>query len=473
MKAFLNLGKTNPHLVPDLPGTFEGLLVLRAVQLAEQDQPLDDVQAMREAYSQFSRPQDRLFRRAVLLAKQVDLDNEIAHWREWLVWICFACALLVATLSYSLIGTVVGGDRRINAVGALAAVLGPHLISLTIWMLALIFGTTGGGLPQWILSASTRMPGLKRRSSRLLLDAGLSVLGQSRGLLSWAFGSMMHAIWAMAFVLTIIGLFLAFSFLAFRLTWETTILSPEVLARFAQITGSLPQLLGFTTPNVANVLSGEGDHRGWALWLIGCTLVYGFGLRVLVGVISGTILWRALSRLQVDTRDPYIRTLLHRFESLNAVQVIDTEHRPQGKNSPTPSNSGLRAGWAMIGFELPESQMWPLVSTDSCTLQVKTDGSALSKRSTLAQLHLVNPQRLIFICNGAASPDRATERFLREASSYCDEFAVLLLRGDTASDLLSADRWLLWLRSLGWDRVFNNSPTDAIQWAKESHVQGD
>lgn len=458
---------------PALPGTFEGLLLLRAVQLAEKEQPLDDVLAMREAHAQFSRPQDRLFRRAVLLAPQIDLDQELAHWRGWLIWVTFVCAVLVAFLSYGLVGAVIGGDRSINALGALAAVLGPHFVSLTIWLLALAFGSDSGGLPRSILSASTQIPGFKRQSSRLLLDAGLSVLGQHRRLLSWAFGTMMHAIWVMAFVLTLIGLFSAFSFFAFRLTWETTILSPEVLARFAQISGSLPRLLGFATPDVANVLSGEGDHKGWALWLIACTLIYGLGLRALAGAISATMLWRTLRHLRVDTQDPYIRKLMQRFESLNASEVIDTEHgTPQRPARATPGSES-RSGWAVIGFELPQNLSWPPSWAAADRLVEKTDGSAASKRAALAQLRLVSPKRLIVICNRAASPDRATERFIREASTCADATAVLLLTSSVEDASLSAKRWLDWLPPLDLDKVFNDSPDAAVKWAKEDHGQGD
>ncbi|OIP16300.1 MAG: hypothetical protein AUK51_10760 [Comamonadaceae bacterium CG2_30_59_20] len=463
---------TMPTSPPALPGTFEGLLLLCAVQLAEKEQPLDDVMAMREAHAQFSRPQDRLFRRAVLLAPQVDLDQELAHWRGWLLWVSFVGAVLVAFLSYGLVGAVIGGDRSINALGALAAVLGPHFVSLALWLIALTFGADSGGLPRWILSASTQLPGFKRRSSRLLLDAGLSVLGQQRRLLSWAFGTMMHAIWALAFVLTLIGLFSAFSFFAFRLTWETTILSPEALAKFAQISGSLPRLIGFATPDVANVLIGEGDHKGWALWLIACTLIYGLGLRALVGVISATMFWRTLRHLRVDTQDPYIRKLMQRFESLNAPEVIDTEHAAPQKSAPVMPGSQAHSGWAVIGFELPQNLAWPPLWAAGNRLMKKTDGSAASKRATLAQLQLTSPKRLIVVCNSAASPDRATERFIREAATFAGATAVLLWTSSAEDASSSVKRWLDWLPPLGLDQVFNNSPDAAAQWAKEDHGQG-
>jgi hypothetical protein len=463
-------GTSRDSLTP--AGAFEGLLLVKAIQLAEHEQPLDDVSAMREAHSQYRHSHDRLVRRAVLLAPQVGLDQELAHWREWLIWVCVGSALLVAVLSYGLVSAVVGGDRRINALGALLVVLGPHMVSLTIWVFALVFGSSGGGLPRWVLVASTRIPGFKRQSSRLCLSAGLVVLGQTRGLLGWAFGTMTHAIWVMAFVLTLGGLFTAFSFFSFRLTWETTILSPETLTRIAQIVGLLPQWLGIPTPDVADVLSGAGDHKGWALWLIGCTLVYGLGLRVLAAVISAVMLWRTVGRLHIDTKDPYIRRLIHRFDTLNAIEVLDAEH-PQPVKPPMEGyETGFRSGWAVVGFELPENVSWPPVWATGNRMLQKTDGAVVSNRAVLEQLKLVNPHRLLIVCNRDASPDRATERFIREVSKCSDESAVLLVTSSAQNSSLSADRWLDWLQPIGLNKVFNMNSDLAVKWAKEEHGKG-
>ncbi|MGS0753894.1 hypothetical protein ACVBEH_03550 [Roseateles sp. GG27B] len=120
------------------------LIKMRAVQRAEAVQPLDDVEALRSAHAQYLTPQDRVLARAGILATQLGIAAELALWRTRLLWVALAAAAGVGLLSYGLISAVVGGDRRINAMAALLAVLGPHLLSLLVWLLSLLFGASSG-----------------------------------------------------------------------------------------------------------------------------------------------------------------------------------------------------------------------------------------------------------------------------------------------------------------------------------------
>jgi hypothetical protein len=441
-------------------GRLARLIQFEAVRIAEQAQPLDDVQALREAYAAADSDDQRLLERAARLAPQLGLAQQFAQGRERLIAVSVVAALLVALLSYGLVSSVVGHDRRINAMAALLAVLGPHLLSLLLWLAALLFGGKGGGLVQGLLSLSTRLPGLGGPASRLLLQATLQVLGQSRGLTAWLFGLISHLIWTLAFVFSLAGLLLAFSFLAYQLTWETTILDGQTFARFAQAAGRLPAWFGFATPAVDHLLDGQGDHRGWAIWLLGCTLVYGLGLRLVLALVSGLWTWRLLARLELpDGSDPYVRRLLERFAALQPTQLLDAE-RP-GATARPPTNALVtdpQAGLVVVGFELPDQLPWP----PSLPLTGETDGSVASKRALLERLQQLAPEYLLVVCNAGASPDRATERFLHAASACAGRTAVLLLAAD--GHAASAQRWRDWLHEIQIQTVFDHVD-EASSWA--------
>jgi len=117
-------------LLPSPAVPLSQLILLRAVQRLDAITPLDDVQALRQAHAAERAPAARLLLRAQVLAKEKGLDRELAAWRARLVWVALAAALGVGLLSYGLVKAVVGDDRQINAVAALLAVLGPHLLSL-------------------------------------------------------------------------------------------------------------------------------------------------------------------------------------------------------------------------------------------------------------------------------------------------------------------------------------------------------
>ena len=432
---------------------FSDLILLRAVQRLEPDgQALDDVVALHQAHAECLNPRDRLIARAALLAREHGLTQALADWRARLPWLALGAALLVGLLSYGLVNAVVGHDRQINAVAALLAVLGPHALSLLLWFIGLLAGGSASGITGWAAEALSRGMG----PSRVVLAATLDVLGRQRGLGVWAFGVLNHAIWSMALLLTLAGLGFAFSFLAYRLTWETTILEPGFFASFARLSGWLPGLMGFPTPDVTG-----NDNRGWALWLMGCTLVYGLLARLVFLSLSALRTRSLLRGLTLDTSDPSVRPLLTRFAALDAAtELLDLE-QPGGSNKSARGLVGnaVWQGRAAVGFELPEALAWPAALAASP--QVRTTGSADEKRALLARLNDAAPARLLLLCHGPSSPDRGAERFIRAALQTAGSGALLLMAADAAG----VRRWRDWVAETGLPlhAVFDDAEA-AQQW---------
>lgn len=416
--------------------TLSDLILLRAVQRLEPDgQALDDVAALREAHAEFQQPTERLIARASMLAREHGLTHALRQWRARLPWLALGAALLVGLLSYGLVNAVVGHDRQINAVAAWVAVLGPHVLSLLLWLAGLLVGGNASGITGWAAQALSHGMG----PSRVVLAATLDVLGRQRGLGVWAFGVLNHAIWSLALLLTLVGLGFAFSFLAYRLTWETTILAPGFFASFAKLSGWLPGLLGFPTPDVTG-----SDNRGWALWLMGCTLVYGLLLRL---IVLGLSVWRTRQRLRgltLDSSDPYLRHLMTRFTALDtASELLDVERPGAAKAVPGLVGNAAWQGRAAVGFELPQALPWPAAL--AAVPQARTTGSAVEKRAVLARLGDAAPARLLLLCHGPSSPDRGAERFIRVALQSSGSGALLLLAADAAG----LRRWRDWVAETG------------------------
>lgn len=444
-----------PALTASRP-TFSDLILLRAVQRLEPDgQALDDVVALREAHAEFQQPTERLIARAAMLAREHGLTQALAHWRSGLPWLALGAALGVGLLSYALVNAVVGHDRQINAVAALLAVLGPHALSLLLWLAGLMIGSTASGVTGWAAQALSRGMG----PGRVVLAATLDVLGRQRGLAAWAFGVLNHTIWSLALLLTLAGLGFAFSFLAYRLTWETTILAPGFFAAFAKLSGWLPGLLGFPTPDVAGSLIGN-ESRGWALWLMGCTLVYGVALRLIFLGLSVVRTRRLLRGLTLDASDPYLRHLMTRFAALDAAtELLDLEQPGAARAAPSLISNAAWQGRAAVGFELPETLAWPVAL--AAVPQARTTGSADDKRALLARLNDAAPARLLLLCHGPSSPDRGAERFVRAALQTAGSGALLLLAADAAG----LRRWRDWVAETGLPlhAVFDHAEA-AQQW---------
>jgi len=434
------------------------------VRRIEDAGPLDDAQALAQAHRMPGGRGAQVQARSQLLAERLGLPAEWARWRRLGAGVLLGLAVLLALADLGLARAVLGQGRSINAVAAFVSLLGLHVLTLALWLLGLLLpaGRRGGApLGRLALWLSARLP-LERGPHALTLLRALGAVLRRHGLLVWLTGAISHAVWALGFVIMGAVLVFGFAFHAYTLTWESTILSASFFQRFVQITGALPALLGFAVPDAAAVTQAGNAAVGataiaqsdWAWWLIGCVVAYGLLPRALLALLCGWR-WRAgQARLaQPDMADPYVRRIVARLDALEPPpQVIDAEQRGA---HPAPAvragPPGAPGSLAVLGFELPPEQPWPLpgLPTGSEPPQ-RIAGSAAERQAALARLQVSRPESLLLVVHGPSSPDRGTARFVREAQALCHRMALLALGAGEAS---GAGRWRAWLDSEGFEAV--------------------
>jgi hypothetical protein len=240
------------------------------------------------------------------------------------------------------------------------------------------------------------------------------------------------------------------------LSWETTILDPDFFVRAVQVLGWAPAKLGFPVPDAATVLAaapGAAGQRTWALWLTGCIVVYGLLPRVALVLLSAFV-WKSRRKaLQPDWREPYYRKLLARFAAMAPAAIVDADPgRTRGAVPTGLPASELHDALFVVGFELPPDMPWPPVALPAgmATQVQRIDGSAPARRILLDQLAHAHPRTVLLVCHAASSPDRGTERFLREVLAHCGECRLWLADAPGAS---ATQRWLDWLRDTGLERI--------------------
>lgn len=441
-----------------LPFSFQDATIVEAVQQVEEAGPLDDAQAVREAMALRADGAVRIVERARRLGQRLGLSDELARARAWSPWVLLALVALIVLGGLTLAGSVVGGgERSINVVVALASLLGLHLLTLLLWLLGLVLplGSLNLSLGWLWLALTARVAGGRRGQAPLLLRAATRLLVRAR-LAPWALGFVSHAIWSLSFAVVLAVLLFALAFRSYTLSWETTILDPAFFVRAVQLLGRAPAWLGFPVPDAQTVLSplaAAVGQRAWALWLTGCIVVYGLLPRLFFALLCAAV-WRARRKaLQPDLSQPYHRRLLARFEALAPRQIVDAD-------SGSPAHGALaglpadqtRDTLMAIGFELPEELPWPPAALDAAGAQaLRIDGSANARREALDLLSRLRPRRVLVGCNAAASPDRGTERFLREVASLCTECRLWLLGGAATSEARA--RWHAWLVDAGLERI--------------------
>ena len=282
-----------------------------------------------------------------------------------------------------------------------------------------------------------------------------------------------------------------FAFRAYRLTWETTILSSHAFAAFVQASGWLPARLGFAVPDAAAVQqalaasapasatlassAAAANQSVWAWWLMGCVFTYGLLPRALLAAFC---LWRwrqGLGRLaQPDTALPadspeallHVRQVFARLDALAPAVVVDAE-RPAPCSESAASAHAASAAPALIGFELPPELPWPPALPASPALRIlNVDGSSAQRQAALAELAARPPAALLLACHASASPDRGAARFLR-AARHAPRTALWLVPADEAAQAGHAARWQNWLRAEKPGAALLASKASALAWLQK------
>ncbi|RZL88241.1 MAG: DUF2868 domain-containing protein [Variovorax sp.] len=454
------------------PSAFQDATITEAVQLVEEAGPLDDAQAIREALALRRDGSGRITERARILGARSGLLDELSRARGWAPWVLLALVALIVLTGLTLAGSVVGGgERRINVVVALVSLLGLHLLTLCLWLFGLLvpMGSFNASFGWLWLALTARVAGGKRGQAPVLLRAVTRLLARAR-LLPWALGFASHAIWSLSFAVVLAALLFALAFRNYTLSWETTILDPDFFVRGVRLLGLAPGWLGFPVPDAQTVLSplaASSGQRDWALWLTGCIVVYGLLPRLFFALLCALVWQARRTALRPDLSQPYYRRLLGRFEALAPRQIVDADPGsvPHGAAIGLPPGETSDTLMA-IGFELPDELPWPPAALHEPTAQVlRIDGSAGARRELLDTLARLRPRRVLVGCNAASSPDRGTERFLREVAALSSECRLWLLGGQATPE--TRQRWHDWLAAAGLERIrAGDTPEAALHgWA--------
>ena len=437
----------------------DAALLTEAVRVLEAGGPLEDGQALRSALRLPGGRAAQVAERARVLGERRQLSTRLQSARTLAPWVLAGIALLVSLAGFALAGQIVdAADRRINVLGALALLLGAHLLTLLLWLAALALSAlgigAGGGaaLGRLWLQATGRLALGRGAEAGALLRALTGLLDRAR-LLPWVLGFASHAIWALSFAVAIGVLLFALAFRRYTLAWETTLLAPETFVAAVHALSIAPAWLGIPVPDAAAVLADAGNagaQRDWAWWLLGCVALYGLLPRLLLAALCATV-WRARrARLQPDLDAPYYRKLFARLDALAPAQVVDPDtHGPAVHGALAHYSGATQDMLALIGFELPAELPWPPQPLPAqAGLQLNIAGSAAERLDVLQALAQIHPRTALVACNAAATPDRGTERFLRELLPHCGA-CRLWLTGLQPPTPAQIERWTEWLAAAG------------------------
>lgn len=404
--------------------SFKTAWLTETVRLQEvQHGAYEDRQEIQQALQTGKSPRERIQLRASALghreklSEHIQLFSSIAQWALATLIVIGAIAGASATLS-----ALGNGDKPVNLMVALLALLGLHAVTLLLWLLSLRLNTAGppglGAAWLWLSKTLSRQP--KTRST---LQAFTNVLHRN-GALKPALGCVTHAIWVSLMAASILTLLGVLSVRLYQFQWETTLLNPASFVLLTQALGGLPSVLGFSTPPAAVVTESIGTPSTignaaalWSNWLIGCVVVYGFLPRVILLFVCITLTARRLTATTLNTALPGHIELHPRLMPVSEMVGIDSPApRTHKTNTPNAAHTPLRKGesYVLLGLELANDTAWPPFETGAEGTDLGIIDSQVQRTQALANLHLAKPEHIIVYCDVSQTPDRSLLTFLKQ-----------------------------------------------------------
>lgn len=457
---------TDPRL-----SAFDERWLAEAVRLRETHSgPLEDAAAVRSARGAGGDFEARVRQRALALAKGPDgMLEALQRWsaRATLAGLVLAAFAVIA--GSGMAAAVLGdGSRPVNVVWALGTLLGVHLITLLLWLVAGLFHRKNGGSLAGRLWVSATAAAGRRHGEAWLPQARLEITRQAGALFVWL-GRISHGVWLLTLGSALVTLVVMLSTRRYGFIWETTILPAEVITRLADVIAWLPRQFGLTMPDAAMVLRAAGpdavdaDRHVWSAWLISALVLYGIVPRALLW-LGCTCLWRrARQHHRLDLTQPaYARLKRRLMPEAESTGVSDAAPARLPQFHANHGAAVADDGRLALALELGGDLAWP---PDG--LEAKRDGgrpdSREARRATLDRLAAHPVERLLIAIDPRLSPDRGSLSAIAELSRYAHACGIWFY-----TDLGDAERHQHWrdaLLTLGIaPAALFDSTANALAW---------
>ncbi|SPY07825.1 DUF2868 domain-containing protein [Oligella urethralis] len=436
---------------------FNELWQTEAVRLKEQHHgPMDDSAYIHALRAQTLSPEQKVFRRADKLAHASGLSQAISNFKRYAKY-AFLLLLLLAVMSGIGLAYAALGSRssEVNLLSAWIAILGIHLLSLIVWLIFLVLPKRSdkdypllGQAWLWLTQKLARGP-----HTGLIANALLSLTRQQRTT-TWLLAAASHLIWLLILTTALVSLFFLLSTRRYSFVWETTILSLATLEQIAHALNWLPSRLGFSLPDVAQLISpgaagDSGLQAAWSHWLINQVLIYGLFLRLIAFTTSFFIARYRLARTNIDLKASAYAPLLARLEPAAVRLGVDAPAPAAPTATFVKAPRDLSGnGTLLVGIELDPHQPWPLLELSDAEQVI--DGGNIESReqrhALLAELgQRISPlAQILFICDAAQTPDRSHLNLIQTIAQFAQRHWVLLINRHQPS----RDQSTLWRKTL-------------------------
>lgn len=368
-----------------------------------------------------------LVRRSEALTQQEDLAAALHQGPHWYRIVLAVMLVMLALLGMSTaFQAVTGGTDVLNIFWILAVLLGFNWLALLLWVvLTFLLRRQGGGVLAPLISAAlhgalklARLPPAQQAASRIWLGHQFA---PPHG--KWHLSQLVHLGWLSFLAGGFVCLLLLLATRQFDFVWASTLLDGQTFVRLTEALAAPLQTMHWPTPTDAQILASQqrgslpdpaGARRAWALFLLGCLLLYGFVPRLLVWSLCKWQRHRLSRRWLLPLSDPYYLRLQQQFwPQSSAAQVLDADSDggPSQPEIRPQAPLAIPEGALWFGLELSAPLLEQMPNTlfqvgDSTTLEAATQKVRTASRSPVA-----------IAVNGDKPADRGLRRALQQLTA--------------------------------------------------------
>ena len=345
----------------------------------------------------------------------------------------FRRLLLVALLLAVIAGAVTSAKAlgnagtQLNIFWVLGVLLGLSWLSLLLWLLTLLINSDQAGvvaplfnkLLERLMPARPQPTPAQAASHTWLNHTFAGPSGR------WRLGWVTHLLWTAYLLGGLVSLLLLFTTRQFDFVWESTLLDGASFVESTRLLASPLIYLGLPVPDAQQILASQIDtdgpdaslvRRSWALFLLGCLMLYGAVPRLVIAAICWLAELRVRARQRADFNHPYYVNLQREFwprASTSRILDADTQSpSPSAAKTAIPAQLPKNVIW--LGLELPQQFALPPAAKAQAGMINIQDAVSLARAQALLS-RSATPAALLVDGNKAA--DRGLQRLVMQLTS--------------------------------------------------------
>ncbi|RUO61141.1 DUF2868 domain-containing protein [Pseudidiomarina marina] len=396
---------------------FRSVWMAELVRRHELQNGFQRADAIEQQARQLPTMEQRVFKRAELLAARLGLVHQLRVWDHFRRLIAILLSVFAIMGAIAIVRGTLSVTQPISLSYALMMLLGLHIILFVLWCFSLIIKDSFG----WVGRISLwGLEHIGQRQYNQQFNNTLLTIANQYGLTKPAGAALTHGYWTLFMLAVWFVLFFHLSTSAYAFTWATTIWPAETLQSWVSVIGLIPSLFGVEAPSVAALWDQprESAQLEAGRWLLSCVIIYGVAWRLIFLIGSISVLISRIRKMTIDLTLPGYAPIIRKLTVSAATELVDADSDVSGIDTAQWRTPKPGHGELVISLDHEADSTW-LKQHQQENWYAGVIARSDDKQRLLARLDEHPVGHLTVRLNAQLTPDRAAMRFLTLLQQYC------------------------------------------------------